>query len=414
MVDRLLDVDLEKARAHAEHAVGRAGRVATVREARGLVAYREGDWRTALKEFRTAQRLSGTHHLLPYIVDAERAMGRREHALDLARSPQSLTLDTAGTIELDIVVAGIRRDMGDPEAALVQLRGPELDPAKRKPWSGRLFYAYADTLDSLGRQGEAREWFAAAVDADAQVGTDAAERLDELDGTVFLDMEDDTAEDVQEDRAGGTGEDAQEPVARARSGAPASDGAGQAVAAAPDPIASPVTEGSDRHHVAAEVEPGAASAREESDVEQPSIEVAAVEPSSGGGVQVDAGLIEVHPTPAEEPTEIDAAASGTEQAVSRHEPARQEPASTTPSQATFLAETPHDQPPPTNRNDGDERAFAHSMDQPFIVDPSALTSPSAVELAIAEGAVPERLARPSADPDTEEKPAESPSDDEHT
>lgn len=50
MVSRLLDVDINGARAHAETAVRRAGRVAAVREARGLVAYREGDYQMALSE----------------------------------------------------------------------------------------------------------------------------------------------------------------------------------------------------------------------------------------------------------------------------------------------------------------------------------------------------------------------------
>lgn len=198
MIERLIDVDPERARAHADHVVGRAGRVAAVREARGLVAYHEGDWKVALNEFRTARRLSGSHHLLPYLVDIERALGRPEHALELSASPESLTLEAAERIELDIVVAGIRRDLGDLDAALLRLRGPELDASRRQPWSGRLFYAYADTLLAAGREGEARDWFAAAADADPTLDTDAAERLDELDGTVYLDLGDD---DEDEDDA---------------------------------------------------------------------------------------------------------------------------------------------------------------------------------------------------------------------
>ena len=191
MIERLLDAEPERARAHADHIVARAGRVAAVREARGLVAYHEGDWKVALNEFRTARRLSGSHHLLPYLVDIERALGRPERALELSASPESLTLDAASRIELDIVISGVRRDMGDLDAALLQLRGPELDPKRRKPWSGRLFYAYADTLLAKGLEEEARNWFAVAIEADPSLDTDAAERVDELDGTVFLDLGDD-------------------------------------------------------------------------------------------------------------------------------------------------------------------------------------------------------------------------------
>ena len=199
MIERLLDSDPERARAHADHIVARAGRVAAVREARGLVAYHEGDWKVALNEFRTARRLSGSHHLLPYLVDIERALGRPERALELSASPESLTLDAASRIELDIVISGVRRDMGDLDAALLQLRGPELDPTRRKPWSGRLFYAYADTLLAKGLEEEARDWFAVAIEADPSLDTDAAERVDELDGTVFLDLgEDDEEPEAQE------------------------------------------------------------------------------------------------------------------------------------------------------------------------------------------------------------------------
>ncbi len=179
--------------------------MAVVREARGLVSYHQGDWKVALNEFRTARRLSGSHHLLPYLVDIERALGRPERALELSASPESLTLDAASRIELDIVVSGVRRDMGDMDAALLRLRGPELDATQRKPWSARLFYAYADTLLEMGREDEARSWFAAAVEADPSCETDAAERLDELDGTIYLDLGDDE-EDEEVQEAGESGE----------------------------------------------------------------------------------------------------------------------------------------------------------------------------------------------------------------
>lgn len=188
MVGRLLDVDLEGAQAHAETAVRRAGRVASVREARGLVAYRAGDWALALSEFRTARRLAGDHHLLPLMVDCERALGRPERALELATGPEASTLAPSEQMELRIVVSGIRRDLGQLDAALVGLRGPQLDPSKRLPWSARLFYAYADALLENGDEQGARDWFAHAVDADTDLETDAAERLEEIDGIVVVDL----------------------------------------------------------------------------------------------------------------------------------------------------------------------------------------------------------------------------------
>ena len=194
MVARLLDADIVAARAHAETAVRRAGRVAAVRETRGLVAYREGDYALALSEFRTARRLSGSQHLLPLMVDCERGLGRPERALELAGSPEARTLGKHERIEMLIVCSGVRRDMGDLDAAVVLLEIPELNPNRRDPWSARLFYAYADALLQRGDRDLARAWFAEAVDADADNQTDAAERLDELDGVVFVDLGDDEEE----------------------------------------------------------------------------------------------------------------------------------------------------------------------------------------------------------------------------
>jgi tetratricopeptide (TPR) repeat protein len=188
MVALLLDEDVDGAMAHAETAVRRAGRVPAAREALGLVAYRQGDWARALAEFRTVRRLSGSSHLLPQMVDAERALGRFDRALELAASPEARTLARDERVELTIVVSGIRRDLGQLDAAAAGLRIPELDPRRRTSWSARLFYAYAEALLALGDRASAREWMAHAVDADEDIETDAAERLDELDGVAQVDL----------------------------------------------------------------------------------------------------------------------------------------------------------------------------------------------------------------------------------
>lgn len=172
------------------------------REALGLVAYRKGDWARALNEFRTARRLSGSSHLLPLMVDCERGLGRPDKALDLAASPEARTLDQAERIELAIVVSGIRRDAGQFEAAIAGLEGPALSSDARRPWTARLRYAYAEAKLALGDRDSARTWFARAADADDELMTDAAERLDELDGISFTDLlgddEDDDPSDVAE------------------------------------------------------------------------------------------------------------------------------------------------------------------------------------------------------------------------
>jgi tetratricopeptide (TPR) repeat protein len=199
MVAALLDVeDLDGALAHAETAVRRAGRVPAAREALGLVHYRKGDWAKALGEFRTARRLSGSSHLLPLMVDCERGMGRLERALDLAASPEARGLATQDRVELAIVVSGIRRDLGQPDAARLALELPQLRALGHKPWSARLAYAYAETLLALGRDSDARDWFARASDLDDDLETDAADRLAALDGVVLTDLLEGEKEDEEE------------------------------------------------------------------------------------------------------------------------------------------------------------------------------------------------------------------------
>jgi tetratricopeptide (TPR) repeat protein len=187
--------DLEAAMAHAETAVRRAGRVPAAREALGMVAYRGGDFARALTEFRTVRRLSGSSHLLPLMVDCERGLGRHGRALDLAASPEARTLSEADHIELAIVVSGVRRDLGQEDAALLELQIP---PLRRGPKAGvhRLHYAYADALLHLGRTDEARDWFLKVVEGDVEGETDAVERLEELDGIELTDTGDDEPDDL--------------------------------------------------------------------------------------------------------------------------------------------------------------------------------------------------------------------------
>ncbi|WP_392426224.1 tetratricopeptide repeat protein [Barrientosiimonas humi] len=209
----LLEDEPDLALDHAQTAVRRAGRVPAAREALGLVLYRRGEFSDALREFRTARRLSGSDHLLPYMVDAERGLGRLERALELASSPEAKRLPEADNIELAIVVSGVRRDLGQPEAALMGLRIPALNKLGRQPWAARLSYAYAEALLATGDEDGAHEWFSKALTLDAQQETDAAERIAELEGVVLEDLlegEDDIElgdEDLSEDETAETSGD---------------------------------------------------------------------------------------------------------------------------------------------------------------------------------------------------------------
>ena len=198
MVGRLIDEDPETAYLHAAKAQGLASRVGAVREVFGLAAYRTGRWSQALSELRAARRMGGHEDLLPMIADCERALGRPERALTLASSPEVARLDQASRVELLIVAAGARRDLGQPEAAVLALQVKELTPRQVQPWTARLRFAYADALLEAGREDEAHVWFERAVEADPEGETDAADRLAELDGFVFDESVDDDEDTVHE------------------------------------------------------------------------------------------------------------------------------------------------------------------------------------------------------------------------
>lgn len=187
MVANLLDEDPEQAYAYSRIALRLASRVAAVREAAGFASYATGKYSEALAEFRAARRMTGSVELWPVMADCERGMGRPERALAMAGEPEVNKLDKAGQVEMRLVAAGARKDMGQADAAVVTLQSPELASNSVQPWTARLRYAYADALLEVGREAEAREWFAKALEADQGGQTDASDRLAELDGVEFTD-----------------------------------------------------------------------------------------------------------------------------------------------------------------------------------------------------------------------------------
>jgi tetratricopeptide (TPR) repeat protein len=201
VVGRLIDDDPQQALAHARAARALAGRVGSVREAAGLAAYSAGEWSEALTELRAARRITGRSEHLAVMADCERALGRPERSLEYGDDPEVPRLGQTERVELVIVLAGARRDLGQAEAAVLMLQEPARRTTRARPWAPRLWYAYADALLAAGREEEARRWFAAAADADEAAQTDAEERLLELDGVVLEDVhegdEDATAVDTQ-------------------------------------------------------------------------------------------------------------------------------------------------------------------------------------------------------------------------
>ncbi|MFE9397959.1 hypothetical protein [Streptomyces flavidovirens] len=201
MVANLIDDDPEEAYAYSRIALRLASRVAAVREAAGFAAYATQRYTEALAEFRAARRMTGSVELWPVMADCERGLGRPERAMAMAGEPEVQKLDKAGQVEMRMVAAGARRDMGQIDAAIVTLQGPELASNSVQPWTARLRYAYADALLTAGREAEAREWFAKAIEADKDGLTDASDRLAQLDGVDFVDALDEESAESGESAA---------------------------------------------------------------------------------------------------------------------------------------------------------------------------------------------------------------------
>lgn len=176
----LLGDDPEQAFRHASAARARASRVAAVREACGETAYAAGRFREALAELKAARRLADAPEYLPMMADCERALGRPERALAIARDAALARLDEAGRVEMRIVESGARRDLGQPAAAVRVLEGEQLRSRSRAAWVPRLRYAYAEALLADGRPAQAREWFERAAGADTLGLTDADQRAGDL------------------------------------------------------------------------------------------------------------------------------------------------------------------------------------------------------------------------------------------
>ncbi len=185
---QLVDDDPELAYAHAEAARRRAARLPIVREAAAETAYAAGHYDTALSELRAIRRMTGSDDYLPMMADCERALGRPEAALKLAKEAKRGRLDPAQRVEMILVESGARGDLGQQAEAerILEAAIADLPPTSvRRPAAARLRYAYAEALLRRGSPAEARSWFEAAAELDQNGETDAQARVDELDGLVL-------------------------------------------------------------------------------------------------------------------------------------------------------------------------------------------------------------------------------------
>ncbi|MCZ2816401.1 tetratricopeptide repeat protein [Modestobacter sp. VKM Ac-2984] len=198
----LLDDEPELALEHARAARDRASRIAAVREAVGVAAYHAGDYAEAARELRAYARMSGDDSYRAVLADCERALGRPENALRLVQEALTTEPGEEELVELHLVEAGARQDLGETAAAALVLEaalGGRPTPATLgHPDLGqlRLATAYAELLDARGEEELAGDWFAAIAAADpddltgvAALFADEDEEADESEATGDPDVD---------------------------------------------------------------------------------------------------------------------------------------------------------------------------------------------------------------------------------
>ena len=107
----LEEKDPELALEHAKWVAHQASRIDFARETLAFVAYRQGDYKLALREFRTAFRMNGFLDYLPFIADCERGMGEPKKAIETAMSDDAKYLRGESKAEMFLVYAGALGDL---------------------------------------------------------------------------------------------------------------------------------------------------------------------------------------------------------------------------------------------------------------------------------------------------------------
>jgi tetratricopeptide (TPR) repeat protein len=169
----------------------------------GVAAYLAEDYAEAARELRAYRRMSGDETYRAVLADCERALGRPEVALRLVSEAVATNPDDEEMVELHLVEAGARRDLGEAPAARLVLEGAlggrpmpdtlgEADAGRL-----RLAAAYADLLQEQGEEALAADWFTAIAAADPEDLVGAVGRL----GIEFTELEEAELEEAELDAA---------------------------------------------------------------------------------------------------------------------------------------------------------------------------------------------------------------------
>lgn len=153
----LQDEDPELALEHAKWAAKQASRIDFSRETLGFIAYRQGDYKLAAREFRTAMRMNGYTDYLPFIADCERGMGNLDKALEICMSDEAKSVSGEVKAEMFLVYAGVLADTNHADKAIELVHA--MGRSKGLPGEYRMRAVQAEQyfLEEAGRSDEAIE-----------------------------------------------------------------------------------------------------------------------------------------------------------------------------------------------------------------------------------------------------------------
>ncbi|WP_245306537.1 tetratricopeptide repeat protein [Acidipropionibacterium timonense] len=207
----LLEDDPALANAHAQTARRRAARLPVLREVAAETAYAAGEYASALNDYRALHRMTGNANYLPVMADCERALGRPEAALKIIAQGEESDLSAKQRVELVLVKAGAREDLGQHSEARRLLRAALSSTDGPSEAVARLHYAYAEMMLADGDEKAARRWFSSAAAHDPGGLLDAQDRVDILDGLEPAEDDEDDLVFSEEEFEGPSPEESAEP-----------------------------------------------------------------------------------------------------------------------------------------------------------------------------------------------------------
>ena len=151
----LIDDEPKAALEHAQWAARQASRIDFAREVLAFVAYRCGNYKLALREFRTAHRMNGYPDYLPFIADCERGLGQPKKAIEVALSDDAKLLRGDAKAEMFLVYAGALADLEHWDKAIAIAHTLGTSKGISGGYRMRALQAEQNFLEEAGRTDEA-------------------------------------------------------------------------------------------------------------------------------------------------------------------------------------------------------------------------------------------------------------------